>query len=52
MSVQRLFHYAAYADKYGGKVQETTLYGLTAQVYSLSCCPGLEFNNRLNIQLR
>mmetsp|Transcript_15345 Transcript_15345/g.26412 ORF Transcript_15345/g.26412 Transcript_15345/m.26412 type:complete len:889 (-) Transcript_15345:74-2740(-) len=32
MSVQRLFHYAAYADKYGGKVQETTLYGLTAQI--------------------
>jgi aldehyde dehydrogenase (NAD+) len=31
-SVQRLFHYAAYADKYGGRVKETTLYGLTAQI--------------------
>ena len=27
-SISRLFTYAAYADKYGGTVQETTLYGL------------------------
>uniref|UniRef100_A0A2D4PUE5 Aldehyde dehydrogenase domain-containing protein n=1 Tax=Micrurus surinamensis TaxID=129470 RepID=A0A2D4PUE5_MICSU len=27
MSVQRLFYWAAYSDKYGGVVQETTLYG-------------------------
>ena len=28
LSVSRLFSYASYADKYGGSVQETTLYGL------------------------
>lgn len=27
-SISRLFTYASYADKYGGMVQETTLYGL------------------------
>ncbi|XP_061445580.1 aldehyde dehydrogenase family 16 member A1 isoform X2 [Rhineura floridana] len=27
LSVQRLFYWAAYSDKYGGAVQETTLYG-------------------------
>ena len=27
-SISRLFTYAAYADKYGGTVQETTLYGV------------------------
>ncbi|XP_060111687.1 aldehyde dehydrogenase family 16 member A1 isoform X2 [Heteronotia binoei] len=27
LSVQRLFHWAAYSDKYGGAVQETILYG-------------------------
>ncbi|KAG8140438.1 hypothetical protein E2320_003145 [Naja naja] len=27
ISVQRLFYWAAYSDKYGGVVQETTLYG-------------------------
>ncbi|XP_025024621.1 aldehyde dehydrogenase family 16 member A1 isoform X2 [Python bivittatus] len=27
LSVQRLFYWAAYSDKYGGTVQETTLYG-------------------------
>ncbi len=27
-SISRLFTYASYADKYGGEVQETTLYGL------------------------
>lgn len=31
-SISRLFTYAAYADKYGGRIQETTLYGLTAQI--------------------
>lgn len=31
-SISRLFTYAAYADKYGGRVQETTLYGMTAQI--------------------
>lgn len=31
-SVARLFSYAAWADKYGGAVQETTLYGLTVAV--------------------
>eukprot|EP00038_Savillea_parva_P016057 m.15743 g.15743 ORF g.15743 m.15743 type:complete len:830 (-) comp3308_c0_seq1:246-2735(-) len=31
-SVMRLFHWAAYADKYGGTVQETTLYGATVKI--------------------
>jgi aldehyde dehydrogenase (NAD+) len=29
LATQRLFYYAAYADKYGGEVKETTLYGVT-----------------------
>ena len=28
LAISRLFSYAAYADKYGGSLQETTLYGL------------------------
>ncbi|XP_065831165.1 aldehyde dehydrogenase family 16 member A1-like [Oscarella lobularis] len=32
LSIQRLFHWGAYADKYGGTVQETTLYGCTVKV--------------------
>jgi aldehyde dehydrogenase (NAD+) len=32
-SVQRLFTYAAWADKYGGVVQETTLRGITVAVH-------------------
>ncbi len=31
-TVERLFTYAAYADKYGGTVQETTLRGITVAV--------------------
>lgn len=31
-SIERLFFYAAYADKYGGVVQETTLYGVTISI--------------------
>ena len=31
-SVERLFTYAAWADKYGGTVQETTLRGITVAV--------------------
>ncbi len=31
-SINRLFHWGAYADKYGGRVQETTLYGATVMV--------------------
>jgi len=31
-SISRLFTWAAWADKYGGSVQETTLYGMTAQI--------------------
>ena len=30
-SISRLFHWAAFADKYGGSVQETTLKGVTMQ---------------------
>jgi aldehyde dehydrogenase (NAD+) len=32
-SVERLFTYAAWADKYGGTVQETTLRGITVAVH-------------------
>jgi aldehyde dehydrogenase (NAD+) len=32
-SLSRLFTYAAYADKYGGTVQETTLYGLVVALH-------------------
>lgn len=32
-SIQRLFHWAAYADKFGGNVQETTLYGATIKIH-------------------
>ena len=31
-SIERLFHYAAYADKFGGVVQETPFYGLTVSI--------------------
>ena len=31
-SIRRLFHWGAYADKYGGGVQETTLYGATIKI--------------------
>lgn len=31
-SISRLFSYAAWADKYGGTVQETPLYGLTCAI--------------------
>ncbi|GAB1606851.1 uncharacterized protein LOC115222823 [Argonauta hians] len=33
LSIQRLFHWAAYCDKYGGVVQETTMYGLTVKLH-------------------
>lgn len=33
ISVDRLFTYAAWADKFGGSVQETTLRGITVAVY-------------------
>ena len=32
LAIERLFTYAAYADKYGGTVQETTLRGITVGV--------------------
>ena len=31
-SIDRLFHWAAYADTFGGAVQETPLYGVTTAV--------------------
>jgi aldehyde dehydrogenase (NAD+) len=31
-AIDRLFHWGAYADKFGGTVQETTLYGATVKV--------------------
>ena len=51
-SIQRLFYYGAYADKYGGSVQETTLYGCTVRIHEpvgvvgIACpdeCPLLGF---------
>ncbi|EDQ87309.1 uncharacterized protein MONBRDRAFT_27371, partial [Monosiga brevicollis MX1] len=33
LSVERLFYWGAYADKYGGTVQETTLYGATVKIH-------------------
>ncbi|XP_060065469.1 aldehyde dehydrogenase family 16 member A1-like isoform X1 [Ylistrum balloti] len=33
LSVKRLFHWGAYCDKYGGTVQETTLYGATVKIH-------------------
>ncbi|XP_074658952.1 aldehyde dehydrogenase family 16 member A1-like [Tubulanus polymorphus] len=33
LAVRRLFYYGAYADKYGGTIQETTLYGVTAKIH-------------------
>ncbi|KAL5479194.1 hypothetical protein EMCRGX_G022685 [Ephydatia muelleri] len=32
LAIQRLFYWGAYADKYGGVVQETTLYGCTVRI--------------------
>lgn len=32
LSIDRLFFYAAYADKYGGRIQETPFFGLCAQI--------------------
>ena len=32
VSIERLFAYAAYADKYGGSIQETPIYGVTMQI--------------------
>lgn len=51
-SIARLFHWGAYADKYGGTVQETTLYGATVKLnepvgpIGIACpdeCPLLAF---------
>merc|ERR1719424_1872851 len=33
LSIQRLFYWASYADKYGGVIQETPFYGVTAKVH-------------------
>merc|ERR1719261_600060 len=33
LSIQRLFYWASYADKFGGTLQETPLYGVTAKVH-------------------
>ncbi|XP_066265133.1 aldehyde dehydrogenase family 16 member A1-like [Branchiostoma lanceolatum] len=33
LAVQRLFYWGAYCDKYGGTIQETTLYGVTAKIH-------------------
>jgi aldehyde dehydrogenase (NAD+) len=33
LSIQRTFYWASYADKWGGTVQETAFYGVTAKVH-------------------
>lgn len=33
MTIQRLFYWGAYADKYGGTVQETPFYGATVKIH-------------------
>ena len=33
LSIQRLFHWGAYADKFGGTVQETVFYGATVKIH-------------------
>ncbi|XP_067674449.1 aldehyde dehydrogenase family 16 member A1-like [Haliotis asinina] len=33
LAVQRLFYWGAYCDKYGGAIQETTLYGATVKIH-------------------
>lgn len=33
LAIQRLFYWGAYADKYGGTVQETLLYGATVKIH-------------------
>lgn len=33
LSIERLFYWAAFSDKYGGEVKETTLYGATVSVH-------------------
>lgn len=33
VAIQRVFHWAAYTDKYGGTVQETSWYGTTIKVH-------------------
>ena len=33
LSVRRLFHWASYADKFGGTVQETQLYGTVIKIH-------------------
>lgn len=33
LSIERLFYYAGFADKFGGTVQETAFYGLTAKIH-------------------
>jgi aldehyde dehydrogenase (NAD+) len=33
LSIQRVFYWASYADKWGGVVQETNFYGVTAKVH-------------------
>jgi len=40
-SITRLFHWASYCDKYGGSVQETTLYGTVLKIYEPVGCVGV-----------
>lgn len=51
-TIQRLFYWGAYADKYGGTVQETPFYGATVKIHEPvgvigitcpDCCPLLAF---------
>ena len=39
-SVERLFYWAAWADKFGGTVQETQIYGTVIKVIVTTVVPG------------
>jgi len=40
-TISRLFHWASYCDKYGGTVQETTLYGTVLKIHEPVGCVGV-----------
>ncbi|CAL4122997.1 unnamed protein product, partial [Meganyctiphanes norvegica] len=40
-TIARLFHWASYCDKYGGTVQETTLYGTVLKIHEPIGCVGV-----------
>ena len=51
-SVQRLFYWASYADKYGGTVQETQLYGTVIKIHEPVGVIGIFIHNLKNPMIR